>query len=217
MSEKKYAVILSGSGYLDGSEIRESVLTFLALDTQKIAYDIFAPNIDQHHTLNHLTSNESDQTRNVLEESARIARSNISDLVKIDTSTYDGLVIPGGFGVAKNLCSFAFDGLEAKVNETVNRVVLDFHASSKPITAICIAPALVALCIKGAKLTLGAKSDASAAIESFGSEHVEASSSEFVVDEKNKIVSTPAYMHEDASLDEIYKGISGAIEAQTRL
>lgn len=214
---KKFAVVLSGCGFLDGAEIRESVLTLLALDTLKVSYEIFAPNKPQHHVVNHAAGEETSATRNVLEESARIARGNVKDITELNHENFDGLVIPGGFGVAKNLCTFAFDGPSASVDTNVKEIISSFHGTSKPITAICIAPALVALCLKGVNLTIGTDEATAGALESMGAKHTNKSSSEFLVDDKNKIVSTPAYMHDNASLDEIYMGISGAIKAQLEM
>lgn len=217
MKNLKYAVILSGSGFLDGSEIRESVLTLLSLDSNGIEYDIFSLDKVQHHTVDHLSGNENQVNRNMLVESARIARGKVLDLAALEASNYDGLVIPGGFGVAKNLCTFAFDGADAKVEGTTKKVIKEFHSLSKPITAICIAPALIALCLKEVTVTIGTDKQTASVIEKIGAKHQMASSSEYVLDLKNKIVTTPAYMHEKATLDEIYQGINGAIKAQMGL
>lgn len=214
---KKVAVILSGCGFLDGAEIRESVLTLLSLDSLDIEYDIFAPNKVQHHTVNHLSSEEQGESRNIMVEAARIARGNITALDELNPDNYDALVIPGGFGVAKNLCTFAFDGVNATVDETVKTVITSTHAAKKPIVAICIAPALVALTIKGCELTIGSCIDTAAALESLGAKHKITTSAEFVVDDTNKVITTAAYMHDTAKLDEIHKGIFGALEAMKSL
>ena len=71
---KKIAVVLSGSGVYDGSEIHEAVLSLLAIEKHGAQWHCFAPNINQHHVINHITGAEMDTTRNVLIESARIAR-----------------------------------------------------------------------------------------------------------------------------------------------
>ena len=211
---KTFAVILSGCGFMDGAEIRESVLSLLALDTEGVEYKIFAPNKDQHHVIDHLSGKESsDQRRNVLEESARIARGEISDIKELKSKDFDALIIPGGFGVAKNFCSFAFNGPAADVDESILIVLKDFKEASKPIGAICIAPALVALTFgkSAPNLTIGNDQATAEAIESLGAKHTNCPVTECVVDKENKIVTTPAYMYGDAKVNEVYQGIHSAI------
>lgn len=213
---KKIAVILSGCGYLDGSEIRESVLTLLALDTLKVQYDIFSLNEEQYHVVNHLTGDiQSNQKRNILEESARIARGKIEDLTKINVNNYSSLIIPGGFGVAKNLCSFAFNGINAQVNPVILKVIHEFYDNKKPIGAICISPALIALSLGSNKpsITLGNDKKLADEIEKTGVLHKSCHTSDCIIDEKNKIVTTPAYMDDDINLADVYQGISKLIKA----
>ena len=213
---KNVAIILSGCGFLDGAEIRESVLTLLALDTEGASYKIFAPNKDQHHVVNHLKGEEvTGATRNILEESARIARGKIEDLTKLDVNDFDALVMPGGFGVAKNMCSFAFDGSGASVDEQVVAKVKDFKEASKPIGAICIAPALVALSVgdQNPTLTIGTDESTAGELEKLGAKHMNCATSDCVVDEENKIITTPAYMDDSANLADIYSGISKLIKS----
>lgn len=212
---KNIAVILSGCGYLDGAEIRESVLTLLALDQEGVSYKIFALNQDQHHVVNHLTGEEvAGETRNILVEAARIARGKIEDITKLDANNFDALVIPGGFGVAKNMCSFAFEGSKASVNEQILSKIKAFKGSSKPIGAICIAPALMALVLGSDKpvLTIGTNDDVANEIEKTGAIHKKCTTSECIVDIDHKLVSTPAYMGEDAKLSEVYLGISKLVK-----
>ena len=143
---KKIGVLLSGCGYLDGAEIREAVLTLLALDREGVEVSIFAPNENQHHVVNHLKADETKgEQRNAFLEAARIARGQITPLENIKSEELDGLVIPGGYGVAKNLCQFAFKGHQAQTSEKVKNLILDLHKSNKPIGALCIAPALICL------------------------------------------------------------------------
>jgi len=217
---KNVAVILSGCGYLDGAEIRESVLTFLALDTEGVNYKVFAPNKNQHHVVDHLTGEEiSGASRNILEESARIARGNVEDLAHLNATEFDALVMPGGFGVAKSMCSFAFDGSGASVDEQAVVKIKDFKAANKPIGAICIAPVLVALSIgdQSPTLTIGADDGIASELEKLGAKHQNCETSECVVDEANKIVTTPAYMDDDANLVDVYAGISKLISNIIRL
>ncbi len=211
---KNIAVILAGSGYLDGAEIRESVLTLLALDTEKVNYEIFAPNKDQHHVVDHLTGEEVSEKRNVLTEAARIARGKVTDLDELDPSNFDALIIPGGFGAAKNLSDFAFKGSTGSINDKVGSIIENFHMQEKAIGAICIAPALVALTLgeKTPVLTIGNDAGTAAELEKLGAKHENSSAGNCVVDSKNKIVSTPAYMYDDASLDEILRGITKLVK-----
>lgn len=216
---KKVAVILSGCGFLDGAEIRESVLTLLALDSEGIGYEIFAPNKNQHHIVNHLKGEEATGSRNVLEESARIARGEIKDLKDLEAANFDGLVMPGGFGVAKNLCEFAFKGSAGAVDPQVKSTVEAFHAAKKPIGAICIAPALIAQVLgsHNVKVTIGNHAETAAEIEKTGARHTNRAVHEVCVDEPNKVVSTPAYMYDNAGLDKIYQGIHGCVTEVARL
>jgi enhancing lycopene biosynthesis protein 2 len=190
-------VVLSGCGVYDGAEIHESVLTLLALDRAGADVVIMAPNVSQHHVVDHFIGEPvKSADRNVLEESARIARGEIRDMAEIKVSDFDALIFPGGFGAAKNLCTFAFEGHNCTVNPEVDRLVRETHAARKTIGVICIAPAIVAKVLgdKGVAVTIGTDMDTAAAIEKTGAKHVSCTVDEIVVDEANKIVSTPAYM-----------------------
>ena len=194
----KVGVLLSGCGFLDGAEIHESVLTLLELDRKGATIVCCAPDIEVKQVIDHETKQPVNETRNVLKESARIARCEISDVRKVRAADLDALVIPGGFGAAKNLCSFADDGPECVVDPGVEKLVGDMLEQKKPVGAICIAPALLAR-IAGergvkAKLTIGNDQATAGAIAATGCEHVDCAVTEFSVDEDNKIVSTPAYM-----------------------
>lgn len=217
---KKVAMILSGCGYLDGSEIRESVLTLLALDTANIEYQIFAPDEPLFHVIDHVSGeiNMTEQ-RNVLQEAARIARGEISLLHKLDANEFDGLILPGGFGVAKNLSTFAFKGAEARVHGTVAAILKVFHQSKKPIGAICISPALLALTFGHLhpNITLGSHTNIAKEIEKTGAIHHVCQTSESVVDNQNLFVTTPAYMDDQAGLKDIYTGITSLVDAMTTL
>ena len=217
---KKVAVILSGCGYLDGAEIRESVLTLLALDAQGIKYDIFAPNIDQFHVVNHKTGEISEaESRNVLDEAGRIARGNISALDELQPDLFDGLVIPGGFGVAKNLSTFAFKGSAGEVLSEIKPILKKFNSSKKPIGAICISPALLALTFGDINPTLTIGSDVGTAeeIEKTGSVHQCCDVNDCVVDTKNLIITTPAYMEGSANLNDVYQGITQLVKAMSAI
>lgn len=210
-SMMKVAVILCGSGYKDGSEIRESVLTLLALDQEQIQYQCFSPINNQTDVVNCLTGQVMhEESRQMIVEAARIARGNVLPLSDLKEKNYDALVIPGGFGVAKNLCNFAFTGSASIVHSEVEAVLKSFHQAQKFIGAICIAPVLLALTFKTIKIkiTLGASSGAVSEIEKLGHLHEECRASDIVVDEVNKFVTTPAYMYDDASLSDIFRGIS---------
>lgn len=211
---KKVAVILSGCGYLDGAEIRESVLTLLALDHHPVEVICLAPNIDQYHVINHLNGESSTEKRNVLVESARIARGKVFDIEKVNPNDFDAVLIPGGFGVAKNLCDFAFKGSEASVLNPIKTFLKKIHEHKKPIGAICIAPAMIALLFgkEEVLVTIGNDKNTASEIEKLGAKHFNKNVSEYLVDEENKIVTTPAYMYDDAKISDIFIGINGCVE-----
>ncbi|MGH1462556.1 MAG: isoprenoid biosynthesis glyoxalase ElbB [Neptuniibacter sp.] len=193
---KKIAVILSGCGVYDGAEIYESVLTLLQLAERGVDYQCMAPNIDQMHVINHLTGEETaGETRNVLVEAARLARGEIVDLATADASEYDALIIPGGFGAAKNLSDFAVNGPECQVNSDVLAFTQALHQAGKPVGLICIAPAMTPLIFgEGSICTIGNDGDTAAAIEAMGGKHKDCGVGEIVIDQERKIVTTPAYM-----------------------
>ena len=194
----KVGVLLSGSGVNDGSEIHESVLTMLFLDRSDTEIILMAPNIDQMHVINHYTGQEMDEFRNVLVESARIARGNIKDMAEISGDDLDALIIPGGFGVAKNLSDYAMSGAECSINPDVYRLISEMILLKKPIGAICIAPTMMAKILaeqnQSATMTIGKDKTTAKDIEDMGSAHKECLVEEIVIDEVNNIVTTPAYM-----------------------
>jgi enhancing lycopene biosynthesis protein 2 len=196
MSKKKVGVLLSGCGVFDGSEIHEAVLTLLALDRADVEAVCMAPDIDQHHVINHLTQEQTKDNRNVLIESARIARGKIKNLKDVNAADLDALIMPGGMGAAKNLSTFAFQGAEAEVNPEVKRILNEMLSAAKPVGAICIAPATLtkALSDKKPQVTIGKDLSTAQAIEKMGGEHKNCSVDMIHVDENNNIVSTPAYM-----------------------
>lgn len=213
---KKFLVILAGCGAKDGAEIHESVITLLAIDKEGAEYQCAAPNIKQHHVLNFIDNSEINQERNVLIEAARIARGDILDLATVSMDDYAGLILPGGFGAAKNLCSFAFDGVNATINPELKRIINEAYDSKKPIAAICIAPVLVALALAEKNpniiLTLGTDPSANKNLEDIGVRSKECLTTAFVKDSENRILSSPAYMH-NARISELEKGISQCIKA----
>jgi len=162
---KKFAVVLSGNGVYDGAEIHEATMTLYAIMKNGAEYEIFAPDIPQHHVINHITGDEMKETRNVLIESARIARGNIKALSEFDAADFDAIIFPGGFGAAKNLSSFAFDGTDCTVNADVEKSILAMVKAGKPIGALCISPAIMAKVLEGAKLTIGSDKGTAEAIE----------------------------------------------------
>jgi len=196
---KKIGVVLSGCGVYDGSEIHEAVITLLAIDRNGAEAVCMAPNIPQMHVVNHLTGEvAAHETRNVLVEAARIARGKIRDLATVKAAELDALILPGGFGAAKNLCDFAVKSADCSVNPSVAALIRAMVAAHKPIAAVCIAPVILSR-VLGAdqlphRLTIGTDAGTAAALASMGSQHVACPAREFVVDQANKIVSAPAYM-----------------------
>ena len=214
--QKKVAVILSGSGVYDGAEIHESVLTLLAIEQQRATYQCFAPDVEQHHVINHITGDEMDETRNVLTESARNARGAIEPLSGFKVADFDALILPGGFGAAKNLSSFAFDGADCSVNADVEKALRDMVAAGKPVGALCIAPVILAKVFGEIAVTIGSDEDTASAITAMGAEHVTTTHGEVVVDEERKLVTTPCYML-DASISQIALGASNAVKEVLKL
>lgn len=197
---KKVGVVLSGSGVYDGSELHEAVITLLALDRAGVEAICMAPDMEQLHVVNHLTGEvAAGEKRNVLVESARIARGKIHNLKEVKAADIDGLIFPGGFGAAKNLCDFAVKGPDCAVHPEVSRLVREVVAAKKPLAAVCIAPALLARVLgkevlPGAKLTIGTDPGTAGALNSMGACHVNCPVTEFVVDREHKLISSPAYM-----------------------
>ncbi len=208
---KKFAVVLAGCGVFDGAEIHEATLTLLAIAKQGADYTIFAPDRDQHHVINHITGKEMNEKRNVLVESARIARGKILPLSKFDASDFDALIFPGGFGVAKNLCSFAFDGVDMRVHPEVEKAILSMHYSRKPIGALCISPVILSKLFKGSTITIGNDRETVTAVENMGSHHVITSHGEVVHDAENNIFTTPCYML-DAAITDIALGAENIVK-----
>ncbi len=208
---KKIAVVLAGSGVYDGAEIHEATLTLLAIARNGAEYQCFAPDVNQAHVVNHLTGEEMPETRNVLIEAARIARGNIKPLTEYDAKDYDAIIFPGGFGVAKNLCSFAFDGVDCFVNAEVEKAIRDTVVEEKPIGALCISPALITKVLGDVEVTIGEDAETSTAIEKMGGTHVQTTHGEIVVDEKYKIITTPCYML-NATIDQIATGAENAVK-----
>ena len=194
MQKKTFAVLLSGCGHQDGAEIHEATLTLLAIHKHGAEFHCYAPDIKQHHVLNHITGQEMQEQRNVLIESARIARGKVSSLATFSPNAADALVIPGGFGAAKNLSSYAFDGPKCKVHPDVAKAIKDMHACGKPIGALCIAPVLVAM----------------------GATHVPTSHGQIAIDRENKIVTTPCYML-NSRVDQVAEGADNLIRAMLEM
>lgn len=202
---KKIAVILSGNGFMDGAEIRESVLTLLAIEQNGATYHCFAPDIDQVKVVNHLTgATEEGEVRNVLVESARIARSAIRPLSEYDQKNFDGLMLPGGFGAALNLSDFAVKGADCTVNGDVEMAIIATHKAGKPIGALCIAPVLLAKLLgsEGVEVTIGTDAETAKAVEKTGAIHVNSFSGEAVIDVARKVVTAPCYMY-DAKITDV--------------
>ena len=224
----KIGVLLSGNGVFDGSEIHEAVFTLLAIDENDAEALCFAPDIEQHHVLNHMTGEEMNETRNVLVESARIARGNIKDIKVMSYENIDALVIPGGFGAAKNLTKWAFQGPDGEILSDVKRIINEMVAHGKPVCGLCMGPTVIAKALEDsgvkASLTVGTTDapspyeiDAiSAGMEKTGATAVMKDVTEIMVDEGNKIVTAPCYMME-ASISQIRNNIKMAVDKTIEL
>lgn len=209
---KKIAVVLSGCGNKDGSEITEAISLILALSEKKAKITFFAPNFD-FSPLNFLTNETLPNSRNVMVEAARITRSDIQDLNSLVAADFDGVAFPGGYGAAKVLSNWATKGSACTVLEDVSRVILDFHKQSKPVAAICIAPVLVAKVLgsQGVNLTIGNDRETAQEILKTGAKHVDCPVTDFVTDRSAKVITTPAYMYGSATPFEVYTGIRGLV------
>ncbi len=217
----RVAVCLSGCGVMDGSEIHEAVLTLLALDQAGARIVCCAPDVDQMHVVDHTNRTPvQSERRNVLKESARIARGDISDLAGVRAADIDALIFPGGFGAAKNLCTFAVDGAACRVNPQVERLVGEMLDARKPIGAICIAPALLARILGNrglpATVTIGNDPQTAGAIEKMGVRHAECSCASSIVDEAHRVVTTPAYMLGKGPAD-VFEGIRQLVNAVLKM
>ncbi|WP_022850424.1 isoprenoid biosynthesis glyoxalase ElbB [Limisalsivibrio acetivorans] len=212
----KIGLVLSGCGVYDGSELQETIMSVYFLEKRGAEIIYMAPNIDQMHVINHLTGDVMQgESRNVLVEAARISRGDIRDIKDVNVSDFDALMIPGGFGAAKNLTSFAVDGPDAKINDDVLRLVKGTLDAKKPLAAICIAPVIVAKALAGtgveSSITIGNEEGVAGALESLGAKHIQCPVQEAVVDEANKIITSPAYMLGQNIL-EISEGIEAAVD-----
>ncbi len=212
---KKYAVILSGCGAQDGAEIYEATYALLAIARNGNSYKIFAPNIEQKHVINHLDGSELAQSRNVMQEAARIARGAVSPLSELRAEDFDTLVIPGGFGAAKNLFDFAFNYTNCTIIEDYQRVVEEFWAAKKPIGAMCIAPVSIAKILgsKGVEVTLGPSGELTEDIQkAYGATVSQTLRDGVIIDQKNLIVTTPAFMYGDSSIVDIAAGAQQMVD-----
>lgn len=217
----KVGVVLSGCGVYDGSEIHEAVITLLALDRAGAEAVCMAPDIDQMHVVNHLAGHPAEgEKRNVLVESARIARGKIRNIKDVKAGELDALIFPGGFGAAKNLCNFAVKGPDCEIHPEVARLVREIVKAKKPLAAVCIAPALLSKVLGddklSHKLTIGTDQETAKALEAMGSTHEACPVSEFVVDKENKIVSSPAYMLA-GRISEAAEGIEKTVKAMLEM
>lgn len=214
----KVGVILSGCGVQDGSEIHEAVLTLLALDEAGASIVCMAPNKNQTMVVDHTTGKPTGETRNVLVEAARIARGNIKDIAEVSASQLDAVVMPGGFGAALNLCNFATAGEKCEIDSEVSRLLKEMHSAGKPIGAVCIAPAVVARALgeEAPKLTIGNDVGTAAALEKLGADHVDCPVEDVVIDEKNRVVTSPAYMLA-GSIKDLRSGITKTVTEVLRM
>ena len=208
----RVAVVLSGCGVFDGAEIHESVLTLLALNRRGVEYQCFAPDVPQRHVVNHITGAEMDETRNVMVEAARIARGAILPLADYNPAEFDAIMFPGGFGAAKNLCSFAFDGPNCTVEPSTERAILATKAAGKPIGALCISPALMVKVLGNVSVTIGSDPGTAEAIEAMGGDHMETTHGGVVVDREARLATTPCYMLE-ATVSQIADGADNVVAA----
>jgi enhancing lycopene biosynthesis protein 2 len=209
---KKIAFVLSGCGYQDGAEITESVSCMIALSELGTDVQFFAPNSD-FESVDHL-SGDKNGSRNIQSESARITRGKIEDLTSLEPDNFDALIFPGGFGAAQHLCDWAQKGSNCKVNPDVVRIIRGFNSQSKPIGACCISPVLLAKVLGDQEITLTIGKDPETAqeIQKTGAVHEYCPVDDYITDRANKIVTTPAYMYDDAEPHKVFQGIQGLVK-----
>jgi enhancing lycopene biosynthesis protein 2 len=208
--DKKFAIIIGGCGHKDGSEVHETTMTMLAIEKNGSTYEMFAPDREQYHVINHITGEEMAENRNMLIEAARIARGKIKSLDDFDVNNFDAVIFPGGFGVAKNFFNYAFKGVKATVDPQIEQVIKTVYAAQKPIGALCIAPVLLAKILEDITVTIGNDEKTAQDIVKLGSTNINTSSGEVISDKRNKIFSTPAYML-DATIADIADGADSLI------
>ncbi|MDD2965294.1 MAG: isoprenoid biosynthesis glyoxalase ElbB [Bacteroidales bacterium] len=209
---KKIAVVVAGCGVYDGAEIHETVLTMLAISRMGAKYQLFAPDVEQAHVVNHITGQPTTEIRNVLVESARIARGDIKPVSELIVSDFDALILPGGFGVAKNLCNYAFKGSECQTLPEVAKAIKAMHEASKPIGAMCIAPVVLANVLASVQVTIGNDPSTSQHLAELGATHIETAATQIVADKANKVFTTPCYML-NSSIAEIADGCQNLVDA----
>lgn len=214
---KRVAVILSGCGYLDGTEIHEAVISLLALDRAGARVQCAAPDKLQMHVVDHLTGLPTDETRNALHESARLARGKVVPLTAIHAADFDALFMPGGYGAAKNLSNVATHASHATVEVELLRILREFRAANKPIGAVCISPAVVVAALREGEVTIGDDAGTAEAITAMGGEHHACPVTGLHVDRARRIVTAPAYMYGSAPLGQIAEGIEKAVAATLEL
>lgn len=210
---KKLAVVLSGCGFKDGTEITESISSLIAISEFGAEYQCFAPHIDYEASA-HSDSPGTLTLRNTFEESARICRGQLKSLEDLNESQFDALIIPGGFGAALHLSNWAKEGAGAQVNAHLEKVIKDFHQSSKPIGAMCIAPTILAKVLgdETATVTIGNDQETALEIEKTGAHHESCDVTDYITDRENKLVTTPAYMYGDARPHDVFTGVRKMIK-----
>lgn len=214
----RFAVVLSGCGRADGSEIHESVSALLAIDSAGCTYQCFAPDIEQAAVINNLTSEKTDEHRNVLVESARIARGDIKDLRTFNAENFECIVFPGGLGAITNWCDFAEKGVSCTVENSINHVLNESFDKGLVIGAMCIAPVIVAKVLgkHGITVTIGNDKTVAEKIEQTGAKHQNTATTDVCVDEENLIVTTPAYMLA-TSVKDVFDGAEAMVREMIRL
>lgn len=209
-NHKKFAVVLSGCGVYDGAEIHEAVMTLYAIAKHGCQYQVFAPDTNQYHVINHTNGSVMNEKRNVLVESARISRGNIKPLSEFNAELYDAVIFPGGFGAAKNLSTWAFDGANCTVNPEVAKTIKEMHTLHKPIGALCISPVLLVKVLGNVTITIGKDASTARSLEGIGAKHQQTGHGQVVVDERNMLFTTPCYML-DATIVDIADGAKAIV------
>ena len=203
---KKVAIILSGCGGLDGSEIGETICSILALEGGGFSWKAFSMDKLQKKVISALSMKEMNEKRNMMEESARITHGKIEDISKLEVNEFDVLWLPGGYGMVCSFSDIGEKGENGSVSSEISTVIKKFHEQKKIIVGICIAPSVIAKSLEKVQLTitLGEAENFYSLLKRLGHNPKKVTSSEFIYDKEHKIYSTPAYMDKNASCLKIF-------------
>jgi enhancing lycopene biosynthesis protein 2 len=220
---KRVAVILSGCGHRDGSDVAETMLAFLMLDRAGAKVICAAPDAEQREVVDHLmdaaasaiatptAAATSSVPRNARVEAARLAPGEVLPLAALDPNRLEGLFIPSGRGVATLLSDYAEKGALCAVDPDLARVMKALLAAKKPMGFVGLAAVLAARVlgpVAGVRLTLGSKAVVAAKHAAvMGADVRPGAIDDVIADERARVYSTPGLEAEGARLAQVAKAI----------